>query len=117
MEEDGGGCLGGNARWWCDANIPFNATNSSYYQPMIDVIDSCGLDLKGPSFHDIRGLLLRNEVQRIDEYLKEFKQSWSKTGCTIMSDGWSDGKSRTILNFLIACPKETMFLRSVDASD
>ena len=28
-----------------------------------------------------------------------------------------DGKSRTILNFLIACPKETMFLRSVDASD
>ena len=34
-----------------------------------------------------------------------------------MSDGWSDGKSRTILNFLIACPKGTMFLRSMDASD
>jgi hypothetical protein len=36
---------------------------------------------------------------------------------TIMSNGWTDGRSRTILNFLIACPKGTMFLKSVDASD
>ena len=46
------------ARWWYDAKIPFNATNSSYYQPMIDVIASCGPGFKGPSFHDIRGPLL-----------------------------------------------------------
>jgi hypothetical protein len=63
------------------------------------------------------GPLLQNEVQRIDEYLIEFKESWSKTRCTIMSDGWTDGRSHTILNFLIACPKGTMFLKSVDASD
>jgi hypothetical protein len=84
---------------------------------MIDVIASCGPGFKGPSFHDIRGSLLQNEVQRINEYLIEFKESWTKTGCTIMSDGWTDGRSRTILNFLIACPKGTMFLKSVDASD
>ena len=105
------------ARWWYDADIPFNATNSVYYQPMIDSIASCGPGFKGPNFHDIRGPLLQNEVQRIDEYLIEFKESWSKTGCTIMSDGWTDTRSRTILNFLIACPKGTMFLKSVDASD
>ena len=34
-----------------------------------------------------------------------------------MSDGWTDGKSRTIINFLIAFPKGTMFLKYVDASD
>jgi hypothetical protein len=105
------------ARWWYDADIPFNATNSAYYQPMIDAIAACGLGFKAPSFHDIRGSLLQNEVQRINEYLIEFKESWTKTGCTIMSDGWTDGRSRTILNFLIACPKGTMFLKSVDASD
>ena len=55
------------ARWWYDTNIPLNATNSSYYQPMIDAIASCGLGFKRPSFHDIKGSLLRNEVQRIDE--------------------------------------------------
>ena len=98
------------ARWSCDAYIPFNATNYSYYQPIIDDIASSGPDFKGPSFHDIKGPLLRNEVQRIDEYLKEFKQSWSRTGCTIMSDGWTDGKSRTIIDFPFACSKGTMFL-------
>jgi hypothetical protein len=33
-----------------------------------------------------------------------------------MSDGWIDGKGRTLLNFLVHCPKGTMFLKSVDAS-
>jgi len=34
-----------------------------------------------------------------------------------MYDGWTNGRSWTILNFLIACPKRTMFLKSLDASD
>jgi len=34
-----------------------------------------------------------------------------------MFNGWTDGKSRTILNCLIVCPKGIMFLKSIDASD
>ena len=34
-----------------------------------------------------------------------------------MYNGLIDGKCHTILNFLIAFPKGTMFLKSVDASD
>ena len=34
-----------------------------------------------------------------------------------MSDGWTDGKNCTIINFLVSCPQGTMFLKSVDASD
>jgi hypothetical protein len=105
------------ARWWYDADIPFNAAKSVYYQTMLDVVASCGSGFKGPGYEDIRGNLLKNEVERVKEYLTEFKESWSKTRCTIMSDGWTDQRSRTILNFLIACPKGTMFLKSVDASD
>ena len=33
-----------------------------------------------------------------------------------MSNGWTNGKNRTIINFLDSCPQGTMFLRSVDAS-
>jgi hypothetical protein len=33
-----------------------------------------------------------------------------------MSDGWTDGKGRTLLNFLVHCPRGTMCLKSVDAS-
>ena len=50
------------ARWWYDADIPFNASRSIYYQPMLDAIASCGLGFMGPSYEDIRGPLLKNEV-------------------------------------------------------
>ena len=105
------------ARWWYDADIPFNAARSPYYQPMWDAIVACGRGFKGPSMHDLRGSLLHKEVASIEEYLTDFKLSWAKTGCTIMSDGWSDGKNRSIINFLVSCPQGTMFLRSIDASD
>ena len=95
----------------------FNASRSMYYQPMLDAIASCGPGFKGTGYEDIRGPLLKNEVERVQEYLIEFKNSWTETRCTIMFDGWIDSKGRTILNFLVACPKGTMFLRPVDASD
>ncbi|XP_049933566.1 uncharacterized protein LOC126410027 isoform X1 [Nymphaea colorata] len=34
-----------------------------------------------------------------------------------MSDGWTDTRSRTLVNFLVYCPKGTMFLKSLDLSD
>jgi hypothetical protein len=43
------------ARWWYDAYIPFNPTNSFFYQPMIDAIASCGSGFEGPSFMMLRG--------------------------------------------------------------
>lgn len=33
-----------------------------------------------------------------------------------MSDGWTDKRGRTLINFLVNCPKGTMFFESVDAS-
>ena len=99
------------ARWWYHADIPFNAARSPYYQPMWDSIIACGKGFKGPSMHDLRGSLLQKEVESIEEYLTDYKTSWAKTGCTIMSDGWSDGKNRTIINFLVSCPQGTMFLK------
>ena len=67
--------------------------------------------------HDLRGALFQKEISSIDEYLVEFKDSWLKTGCSIMSDGWTDGKNRTIINFLVSSLQGTMLLKSVDASD
>jgi hypothetical protein len=33
-----------------------------------------------------------------------------------MSDGWTDRKGRSLLNFLVHCPRGTMFIKSMDAS-
>eukprot|EP00253_Pinus_taeda_P027736 PITA_27736 len=105
------------ARSWYDSDIPFNVARSPYYQVMWDSVIAAGKGFKGPSMHDLRGALLQKEISSIDEYLVEFKDSWLKTGCSIMSDGWTDGKNCTIINFLVSCPQGTMFLRSVDASN
>lgn len=102
-------------RWQYDACILFNAANYAYYQPIIYAIISCGLVFKGYGFHDIKGSLLPNEVQRIYEYLKEFKQSCTKIGCIMMYYRCLDGISHNILCFLIVFPKGTMFMKSVDA--
>jgi hypothetical protein len=32
-----------------------------------------------------------------------------------MSDSWIDGKGSSILNFLVNCPRGTMFIKSIDA--
>ncbi|CAI0545088.1 unnamed protein product [Linum tenue] len=37
-------------------------------------------------------------------------------GCTIMSDGWTDRKRRSICNFLVNCPRGTSFVKSIDTS-
>ena len=59
---------------------------------MLDVITTCNLGFKSPSYEDIRGPLLKNEVERVQEHLIEYKDSCNKTRCIIMSNGWTDGE-------------------------
>jgi hypothetical protein len=48
--------------------------------------------------------------------LEDLEKSWELTRCMVMSNGWIDGKCRTLINLLIHCPRGTMFIESVDAS-
>ena len=34
----------------------------------------------------------------------------------MISDGWTNQKGRTLINSLVNCPKETMFMKFVDTS-
>ena len=34
-----------------------------------------------------------------------------------MANGWTDQKKRTLINFLVYCPKGTIFLKTIDVSD
>lgn len=49
--------------------------------------------------------------------MEDYKREWKKTGCTLMSDGWSDRKNRSICNFLVNSPRGTIFLASIDTSN
>jgi hypothetical protein len=75
-----------------------------------------GPGYRGPSYQDLRWSLLQGEKADCIERLSQLRETWNTTGCTVMSDGQIDGKGRSILNFLVNCPKGTMFIKSVDAS-
>ncbi|KAL5544317.1 hypothetical protein UlMin_008101 [Ulmus minor] len=84
---------------------------------MLESVASLGPGFKLPSYHEARCTFLKKEVESIKmELLEKYKAKWKKTGCTLMFDGWSDGKSRSITNFLINSPRGTVFLKSVDTS-
>ncbi|XP_072084363.1 uncharacterized protein [Arachis hypogaea] len=97
------------ARSMIDASVPFNAINSAYYQPMIDAIANMGAGYKGPNYGRIRGYLL-------SKLIEDYREIWKQTRCTIMVDGWIDRCRHTLINFLVYCPKGTIFLKSVDTS-
>ena len=41
-----------------------------YIINLLDVVASHGPGFKGPGYEDIRGALLKNEVERVQEYLR-----------------------------------------------
>jgi hypothetical protein len=103
-----------NCFLWSD--IPFNIANNPFYHSMFEDAAIVGSGYRGPSDQDLRGCLLQGEKADCTERLAQLRETWKTTGCTVMSDGWTDGKGRSILNFLVNCPKGTMFIKSVDAS-
>ena len=62
------------------------------------------------------GVNFEEEKNDVNVRLEELKKSWESTGCTVMSDGWTDTKGRTLINFLVHCPRGIMFIKLVDAS-
>ena len=96
--------------------IPFNVAKSEEYIRMFEKVARHGLGFKPPSYHELRVKYLKQKVDITMESLEEHKAYWKKTGCTIMTDGWTDKRRRTILNFLVNSPKGTVFLKSIDAS-
>ncbi|KAG5233223.1 DNA binding protein [Salix suchowensis] len=81
-----------------------------------DAVASIGPGFKGPSFHDLRGPLLKDVVHNVHEYILNIKADWRVYGCSIMADGWTNRRNAPIVNFLAYSPRGTVFLKSVDTS-
>ncbi|GAU45878.1 hypothetical protein TSUD_401040 [Trifolium subterraneum] len=88
--------------------IPFNVAKSDEYVRMFDSVAKHGLGFKPPSYHEIRVKYLDFYYGEISKVVAEYTSDWEKYGFTIMTDGWTDRKRRTILNFLVHSPKETI---------
>ncbi|XLU41322.1 hypothetical protein S245_036136, partial [Arachis hypogaea] len=107
----------GLARWIIDARIPFNAIQSPYFQPALDGVAAIGPDFKRPSYDEMRVHLLADLKKECQFLVEGYRSSWKRTGCTLMADGWTDQRQRSLINFLVYCPAGMSFVKSVDASD
>lgn len=73
--------------------------------------------MPAPSYYNMRVTLMKEVLEESKKFVDSFRVHWATSGCSIMSDFWTDGKGRSIINFLVNCPQGTIFLKSIDASD
>ncbi|XVE65011.1 hypothetical protein DITRI_Ditri07aG0147600 [Diplodiscus trichospermus] len=97
-------------------SIPFSAAKSMYYQEMVDAISECGVGYKAPSYEKLRSTLLGKVKSDIHDCCKKYRDEWKETGCTVLCDSWSDGRTKSFVIFSVTCPKGTLFLKSFDVS-
>jgi hypothetical protein len=83
---------------------------------MVEAIGNYGAHLKPPNYHELRVLMLKEELRLTHEMLESNMKEQTKYVCSIMANGWTDKKGRRLINFLVNSPAGTMFVKSVDAS-
>ncbi|XP_021756968.1 uncharacterized protein LOC110722047 isoform X1 [Chenopodium quinoa] len=99
------------------AGIPIQAANSLSFQKMLELVGHHGPGLIGPSSQLISGRFLHDELSTVKSYLAEYRTCWAVTGCSIMADSWKNSQGRTLINFLVSCPRGVYFVSLVDATD
>lgn len=85
--------------------IPFNVVRSESFKLMIEAIGNYGPYLKVPSCHVFRGPVLKKELEYIKGLLKSHEEERAVYGCSVMLDALTDRMNRTLINFLVDCPR------------
>jgi len=105
------------ARWVYTHAIPFNACDNDEFKQMCEAIGQFGAGFEPPSQYDLREKLLEEEYARTKSLLQEREAEKVKSGCSIMTDAWSDRKRRSIMNLCTNCVDGTSFISSKEMSD
>ncbi|CAH9127662.1 unnamed protein product [Cuscuta epithymum] len=105
------------SRWVYEAGIPFNAVDNDSFKMFVEALGRYGPGYTPPSQYQLRETLLKGEVERKKEILKKQEEEWKSNGCSVMTDAWSDGKKRSIMNLCVNCKLGTTFLSSKDTKD
>jgi hypothetical protein len=103
-------------RWIYKKNIPFNAVNDDDFKQFCEALGRFGPKWKPPSQYMLREKMLLQEVERTRDMMKPHEVERVATGCSIMTDAWTDKKRRSIMNLCVHCKLGTAFLESKEAS-
>ncbi|XP_043725657.1 uncharacterized protein LOC122672228 [Telopea speciosissima] len=70
-----------------------------------------------PSYSTLRTKLVQRARKDIERYVALVKESWSTTGCTIISNIWTGMKERSFINVIAYSPKRAIFLNYFECFD
>ncbi|XP_059067752.1 uncharacterized protein LOC131858515 [Cryptomeria japonica] len=93
--------------FWYSSHMAFHALRNPYWQPMVDTITTVGLEFQAPSYESLRVGMLKDAVDNVQD-VKQHRLQWTRTGCSIMSDGQTDRRNRTLINFLVSRPQNVV---------
>lgn len=105
------------SRFFAACGVPYNVADSVYFKDMLKAVATVGGTYQPPHRNTLRTTLLEKERDVVDKALKPVRDCIRKLGCTLTSDGWSDRRSRPLLNFLAVCPEGEMFIEAIDTSN
>ncbi|KAF7144039.1 hypothetical protein RHSIM_Rhsim05G0090900 [Rhododendron simsii] len=105
------------ARWVYEAGVPFHAVDNDSFKRFVEAVGQFGPGYRPPSQYQIREPLLKEEVERTKTLLKKQEAEWASTGCSIMTDAWTDRKRRSIMNLCVNCKQGACFLSSKEDSE
>ncbi|XP_042502072.1 uncharacterized protein LOC122079561 [Macadamia integrifolia] len=95
-------------------NISFNVIQTESFIQMMKGACVYGQGFVIPSYSTLRTRLIPEAKVEIMEYVSNIKSTWGGTGCTIMSDSWTDLKKRSWVNVIAYSPGGAVFLKCID---
>ncbi|EOA32116.1 hypothetical protein CARUB_v10015366mg [Capsella rubella] len=104
------------ARFLYEHGVDFSALDSTSFQELMTTVTGGKLALKIPDSRDLNGWMLQEALKEVQDRVKEIKDSWEITGCSILLDAWIDQKGRDLVSFVADCPAGAVYLKSSDVS-
>lgn len=92
--------------------IDVAVVNSASFQEMIySTMGHNRPDCRIPSSQPLKGKVLQAELTETEDYVQRVKQSWSKSGCSIILATWTDQQGRDLISFQVSCPQGPIYLK------
>ena len=103
-------------RFFYDVYIPTNVVNSFYFKLILDAISAIGPRYKDPNYDQLWVNLLKDVKKDVQLLVNSYCELQAKVRRTIMGDGWTDNRQRTLINFFVYYLEGISFVKSIDAS-
>ena len=83
---------------------------------MVQAIINGPAGYKPPGSEKLGTTLIDKEKIRLEQLTAPMKRVWSREGCSIVMDGWTDARNRPLLNVMVTCSKGPYFFKAIDCS-